>query len=665
MSTPNRNHTPNSRAVLLEPFVGHSVRISGLKSAKGSELNGKVGVAQHYQNHRIAVQIEGRPSLVSVSIGNLTLLEETLPHVLTTITVGGMTPLGRTLICADLLSIFMERCLVEQEANNVSSKRNLLHCAACGTKPDAMVTCAGCGLCQWCDNNDCQRRFVEAGHGHLCRQYRALREIFDDQVIQQAALLFQSAATQLSAYSMAIQEAAWIAKTAKLSKEQAEMIKKACHSAVQWPASAKIATSRPGTKVQLSGPEIDQLMIPAASIGAKVPGKLTLCATSHKAKLNALSKKELKEMHTLPCGKNCGTGLGITTDATHAPIQATLRDLSIRHNQQSLCSKGCNDHNSPAGIGKAVLSNVYYSFCLDRVCNASDMPGSILHCPMCGLCRNYMYAHTSCCNKCSYGSKLRIMPCMHCHDIVPGHDGVIFVPRSNKQCPPSPLEGMAAMFGCTCGSGRVVWRDPTPSTRRPFLHKGGSDRQQATSTRESVGFTDESVIKHAIEAFVESAWRKAPKCPLERVELIDKASKSNEARASSIIRAPPEAALFSVWASDQMMEDHCKATDAFMKRFKAQYDVADTSIPFEAWLDSEREQAAIAAKLEYQELRRAGKSVNKMRHQETLAKRCHSCSAKATEYKDLKACSSYHSGFYCGAACQRKDWVNHRKSHRW
>ena len=236
MSTPNRNHTPNSRAVLLEPVVGRAVQISGLKSAKGSELNGKVGVAQQYQNHRIAVQIEGRPSLVSVSIGNVTPLEEKLPHILTTITLAGDSEtisFGRTLIRPELLFIFMERCLVEQESNNISSKRNLLRCAACGTKPDAMVTCAGCGLCRWCDNNDCQRRFVEAGHGQLCSQYRALREIFDNQVIQQAGILFQSAPTEQIGYDMVMQEAARIAKAAKLNKEQEIRIKKVCHYAVQ------------------------------------------------------------------------------------------------------------------------------------------------------------------------------------------------------------------------------------------------------------------------------------------------------------------------------------------------------------------------------------------------------------------------------------------------
>jgi hypothetical protein len=82
-----------------------------------------------------------------------------------------------------------------------------------------------------------------------------------------------------------------------------------------------------------------------------------------------------------------------------------------------------------------------------------------------------------------------------------------------------------------------------------------------------------------------------------------------------------------------------------MNLFKSrQYDVADTSIPFEAWLISEREKAAIAAMLEYQELRKAGKPVDKMRYnKEVLAERCHSCGEQPTEYKDLKACSLCHS----------------------
>jgi hypothetical protein len=638
------------------------VRISGLKSAKGSELNGKVGVAQHYQNHRIAVQIEGHPSLVSVSIQNLTPLEETLPHVLTTIAVADtgtrktMLLGGRTLIECDLVSIFMERCLVEQASNN-SSKRNRLRCAACGEMPDAMVTCAGCGLCQWCDNSDCQRRFVEAGHGLLCRQYRALREIFDNQVIQQAAMLFQSAATQQIAYTMVLQEAARLAKAAKLNKEHAEMIEKVCHYAVQWPASAEISTTPPGTKVQLSEDLIDhEMMLPGSCVqsAARVPGKLTLCATSHKAKLNALSKKQLREMHTLPCGNN--------SDATHAPIQTTLRDLSIRRNQQSLCSKGCNDHDNPSGAGKTILSNVYYSFCLDRVCNASDVPGSIQHCPMCGLCRNYMYAHTSCCNKCSYGSKMRVMPCMHCHDLVLGHDGVIFIPRSSEQCSSSPVTGIATVFRCACAGGRVVWRDANPSTRRPFVCAVGSNTQQATSSRAPLGLAD-PVMKLAVDASVELAWMNAQNYPVERVNLIDMFMKNKE------LKAPPKSkdarnslCVGSLWnAADEICEQRSKATDAFMNLFKGQYDVADTSIPFEAWLISERENAAIAAKLEYQELRKAGKPVEKMRYKEVLAERCHSCGEKATEYKDLKACSLCHSGYYCGAACQRKDWANHKK----
>jgi hypothetical protein len=60
-----------------------------------------------------------------------------------------------------------------------------------------------------------------------------------------------------------------------------------------------------------------------------------------------------------------------------------------------------------------VMSNCFYSFCLGRVVNDVSAPGSIEHCEVCGVCRNYMYGHCSDCNKCSYGTDAHAMPCSY------------------------------------------------------------------------------------------------------------------------------------------------------------------------------------------------------------------------------------------------------------
>jgi hypothetical protein len=79
---------------------------------------------------------------------------------------------------------------------------------------------------------------------------------------------------------------------------------------------------------------------------------------------------------------------------------------------------------------------------------------------------------------------------MHCHDMLLLHDGIVFVPMSNGQCPAGPVQGMmAAMFSCKCGNGEVLWNNPSPSTRKPLTLPASSSKQQAVgpSSADSTG----------------------------------------------------------------------------------------------------------------------------------------------------------------------------------
>lgn len=144
-----------------------------------------------------------------------------------------------------------------------------------------MITCGGYGLCQWCDE-DCPRHGVEAGHGSLCSQFRALRYVYSESdVIQEASKLFHSA-RQLEGHNMGVHEAARLARQHELSRAQANILQD-CHYAVQWPASAEIATGPPRTKVRLRKDQIVMMeMSPEQGSVQFVPGKLSLCGLLHR-----------------------------------------------------------------------------------------------------------------------------------------------------------------------------------------------------------------------------------------------------------------------------------------------------------------------------------------------------------------------------------------------
>jgi hypothetical protein len=276
---------------------------------------------------------------------------------------------------------------------------------------------------------------------------------------------------------MAILEGRRLAKEAGVTGKESDALECICSLATNWPASAEMAACAPGTKIRLNEYQAIQLSFGVNDVN--VPGKLTFCATCHKTAYKALTRKQLKKKYVLPCGQvpTLGKSKGIPDEITHPPIEASLKDLSLREMQQCLCTGGCNSHDDVRmETGKAILSDVFYSYCLERVCNANDLPGSVVHCIMYGLCRNYMYGHCMRCNKCSYGSKGRTLPCMHCHDLVLLHDGFAFVPVKHGQCPAGQLVGIAAYVAeCMCGNGEVLFNDPSPpvdSSTTSFAYGG-------------------------------------------------------------------------------------------------------------------------------------------------------------------------------------------------
>jgi len=287
---------------------------------------------------------------------------------------------------------------------------------------------------------------------------------------------------------------------------------------------------------------------------------------------------------------------------------------------------------------------------------------------MCGLCRNYMYSHCPRCNKCSYGSHMRIMPCMHCHDLVLAHDGIVFVPRNSGQClRGGQTTGIFAAFECTCGSGESVWLDPSPSTRQALVPPKGirsNPFSRERDGRECVPPSDSEVWSMTND-YIETAWAKGEADPMERVDLIDKvfrALKGFDVKDESLHSYVEEQSTHipQFQACKEMFRHHKVVTDGFLDKLKAQYTASGSGETFESWLNSEREHAATAAKLEYEKRRKVGQPVDKLRYKAVLADKCHFCGEKATAYKALKTCSRCKDAYYCDAACQRKDWPNHK-----
>lgn len=177
-------------------------------------------------------------------------------------------------------------------------------------------------------------------------------------------------------------------------------------------------------------------------------GKLVPCAAAHLARYSQLPKGKLGLDATkeLPCGRYAmaAASQGVVEDVRHAPVTARLSALCQRKNVAAHCAKGCNDKLSPsaalAGVtAKMCLSQCSYSFCFEEVVNSYSSTGAVAHCPFCGVCRDYMYAHCARCDTCSYGAASGAIPSSCCHDLCLAHDGVVFFPaQQREQCPENP-----------------------------------------------------------------------------------------------------------------------------------------------------------------------------------------------------------------------------------
>lgn len=360
--------------------MGRKVVLQGLSSRK--DLNNSQGTCVQYKSdkQRFVVRLDGSNNSVAVPLACVRAVDPPL-SVLTSLRScvshndGRSFQFGRTLLPGDFVSMFVEWCRLEAQKKTVGS----CFCAVCG-KGGAVVTCAGCGLCHWCDNGICQRHGIQGGHGLLCQQLRALREIYEHDDLQQACKLFHS--DQFERGNAMMYEVSR-SLSRGLDSQAAKVILTCCNAAIKWPASSEMAVCRPGTKYRLNEAQMMELEFGGVQANKAIPGKLTFCATSHKKAYKELSKKELKQKHVLPCGKDpvAGRTKGVTGNLMHPPIEATLEDLSLRKFQQTLC-ESCNSQPDLMG-GKIILSDVFYSYCLGRVCNSNGLPGSVAHCPSC------------------------------------------------------------------------------------------------------------------------------------------------------------------------------------------------------------------------------------------------------------------------------------------
>ena len=225
-------------------------------------------------------------------------------------------------------------------------------------------------------------------------------------------------------------------------------------------------------------------------------------ATSAKA-LARISVKVRKTTVALPCGKKRwlggslnavepgGTAASSTFDPTAA--RERLRDVHTNENKRMewfaaatrLQARDNRHATVKVPLGQLLDGNVQcpkcppngfsgqssgifaYSFCTGKPESQTDAPGSVTHCAVCGVCRDYMYYHcTLGCGKCSYP---RSVPCRWCHLLVLGSDGVRFLPLDRKRC---------AAGSCRCGQGQSVWKgsigdiDMASEFERKFVEAG-------------------------------------------------------------------------------------------------------------------------------------------------------------------------------------------------
>ena len=283
----------------------------------------------------------------------------------------------------------------------------------------------------------------------------------------------------------------------------AETVHHLASAFVKYPASSERGEARGATKYCGTSEQALNFIAFGDDLGMS-PGKLTTCAQAHHEQYAAFSSIELKKKRYLPCGGSAST-LGdfrpqsFSCDMSHEPILATTKDLCQRKKQQIHCTGGCNASSSTADMtsgGKTIRSNCYYSFCLDRVVNHVVMPGAIVHCPICGICCDYMYGHCNRCQTCSYGSTMGGFPHSCCHDMQLLHDGIAFFPRTSRQQCDTNSTGMMAIIACKCGNGAKLFQDPSPQTR-PTAFKSKHSYHQ----RESAAAAESERVKNMLSQF--------------------------------------------------------------------------------------------------------------------------------------------------------------------
>jgi len=254
------------KIVLVEPLVGRQVCLEGLKA--DVDLNGRVGTATHYNVSKLRIAVilqQGQDKAkrnVSVPLTNCVAVGEQDPQQLNNSLFGRSQTaenmsymyvlFGRSELESDFVSIFLERARIETTGDRILQRK--AGCATCGKK--ALIRCSGCGLCQWCSDY-CQKVSVEAGHGALCQEYRALRQIFDNPILKEAAKMYRNREKR-KGFDLGETEACRLVWA--LPSAVATNIRAVCGVAVQWPASSEIATCEPGTIVHLSQKEQDWMV---------------------------------------------------------------------------------------------------------------------------------------------------------------------------------------------------------------------------------------------------------------------------------------------------------------------------------------------------------------------------------------------------------------------
>jgi len=682
------------------------------------------------------------PITINLKQRNIRTTSYILPYPSGHLARGGKYHIGSTELSFDMLPIVMERYRLE--LNKKSFQRTVqdpdgpvvqkrwqgMGCSVCGaggmSDPLAdqcpsvkLFSCAGCDLCQYC-SQACEDADKAAGHDKVCLQLHTLYSICSMPALRAGGEMklgtrvYTGVPKKMTlGIKKKMDESAMIELCEQCVRQCEGMYRQrndpvglaACQKGdlltlfvvlCEYPAYAELGTNV-GVKTSLKAgiAKGDSFMSDehAFYFQGKL-GKYSLCAQSHQKKLNEAKKvgKGLKTKIELPCGKNpmagknSGCRVAMQSACAHEPVFTTLKKLTLAKEQKRHCHP-CNSRQS-----SIVISNCFYSFCLERAVNSVGDPGSISHCPYCGVCRNYMFGHCSQCNTCSYGGKHKFIPCSECHDMVLHFDGLAHMNRSQFDCPYETykLSSMGkAMAPCHCNNETTIFCGPLSSPLHHARRKGKATKRKIPSTHRRLHFLQgfgkyqnkNNNFTEEFDSVVEdgkSMYRqKYISDPTFRMSALDTMIRDLH------IKAGKGTGMFSEMGEATMRSGaaHVKDADHLSRMREQMHDemhgpMAEAVAKHHRKLISKnatlkkmneldrliywRKEAEEEATKELEDCKKKGMCIDKEKYEYLLVRKCASCALAATATIRLLKCAC-QLVYFCGTDCQREYWGVHKK----